>query len=295
MGVAVDWLQFFGTADNVTAVVVSSFALFQVARGVYRRTLGSRWATAKAIRSLTPGNPVEWVERYFGGHLYATSYRQPSPQYDPNGEEYLVEQRLYNARHGWLTVHYNEGKVCAFAFMITDPKFRFSVDATCRGVLSGALGRSTFAEMSSEKPSALDMFVGAYNWGYSETHYRGRPGNYQYYSFSRTMFGWTAKPGVSAEIRSVTAGDDAPFGSLPESDKALIFTYRKEVAPDTVGVFGLGYRFSGAVSSSGAYDQDSLRNLEGEGPLGWSSRSDFARREVRRVRLRRLQFWRIGV
>lgn len=285
-------LQFFSTADNVTAVAVASYVLSQAGRGLYRRTVGSRRLAAKALRSLTPGNPIERVEQLFGQHVYTRKYTQLPPEYAPAEPEYEIEQRLYNARHGWLTVHYNDGKLCAFAFMLTDPRFRFTLDATCRGVISGTLGRITFHEIWDETPSAAEMFLGAYNYGYSEIHYFGRPGNYQYYSFSNTMHGWSARRASYGDVGNVEIGRELSAHDLPWRLGKALREFRRTAAPDTVAVFGDGYRLDHGGSTSGSYDQDDMRNLEGDGPRGWMSSSAFARREEkterRRVLMRRL-------
>lgn len=277
-------LQFFSTADNITAVAAASFVIWQAARGIFRKTIGSKRVARKAIQSLTPGNPIEYVEDMFGRHLYTHSYTQDPPEYDLDAGTYEIEQRLYNAKHGWLTVHYHEGRVCAFAFMLTDPRFKFPVDATLRGVTSGALGRSTYSEIWPETPSMADMFLGAYNWGYSESHFFGRGGNYQHYSLSNTMHGWTSKQ--STLIANVSVGADCSLNELSPEHRSALDRYRRVAAPDTIAVFGDRYRLDYRHAESGSYDQDEMRNLEGTGPRGWSSRSDFTRRLASKDRLR---------
>jgi hypothetical protein len=275
---------FFGVADNITAVGVAILVLFPTLRGLFKRTWGSRRAAAKALRSLTPGNPVEYVEDMFGRHLYASKYSQPPADYELDRDEREIEQRLYSARHGWLSVHYNDGKVVAFCFTLTDPKFKFPIDVTCRGAVGGVLGRTTFLEIQEEIPSRVEMFCGANISSYSEVHYFGRPGGYQYYSLSNVMHGWTMRqslvsPGI--EISPDCEGD------LSREKMSALVEYRKRSAPDTIAVFGDRYRLdSRGVSISGSYHPDEIGNLEGDGPKGWLSRSDFARRNRRREMIR---------
>lgn len=284
-------LQFFSTADNITAIAVASFVLVRAGTTAWRRTLGSRRVTARAIRSLTPGNPIELVEGLFGQHIYSHTYSLPSFEGEGKVTEYNIEQRLYNARHGWLTVHYNTGKVSAFAFMLTDKRFRFRLDETCRGMVTGTLGRSTFQEICNETPSILNVFTGAYNWGYSEIHYYGRPGNYQHYAFSNTMFGWSAKRTDFDGIFNLEVAGHFDRSAVPNSDLERLKRYRRGSAPDTVAVFGLGHGVGEPAPGSGSYDQDDMRNLEGSGPKGWRSRSSFDRRERRLLPIRRIQWW----
>lgn len=284
-------LQFFSTADNITAIAAASFVLVKAGTAAWRGTLGSRRVTARAIRSLTPGNPIELVEALFGQHIYSHTYSLPSFASEGKVTEYNIEQRLYNARHGWLTVHYNTGKVSAFAFMVTDKRFRFRLGETCRGMVTGTLGRSTYQEINDEMPSILNVFTGAYNWGYSETHYYGRPGNYQHYAFSNTIFGWSAQRTDFSGTFNLDVSGHFEMSALPVSDLEQVKRYRRESAPDTVAVFGLGYGVGEPASGSGSYDQDDMRNLEGAGPKGWRSRSSFDRRERMLLPFRRIQWW----
>jgi hypothetical protein len=99
--------QFFSTADNVTAIFAASYVLWRAGASSYRRTLGSRRYTALSLHSLTPGNPRGLIESLFGQPVYARPRR--ILLYGDELEQDGV-QCLYNARHGWLTVHYREDK-----------------------------------------------------------------------------------------------------------------------------------------------------------------------------------------
>lgn len=275
-------------------MIVASYALTTAGSKAWRKTVGSRRVTTRAIQSITPGNPISLIESLFGQPVYSHTY--PSPTYDDSDSK--VEQRLYNARHGWLTVHYREGKVCAFAFMITDRRLRFDLGPTCRGVVTGKLGRVSYDEINPEAPTTVAPFMGPYNWGYTETHYFGRGGNYQHYAFSGTMHGWSA-PRSRAYDSHYGLSDISHLLDKDQEwsadDNRRLTAYRRMNAPDTVAVFDSGLDMSGRlITGSGSYDQDDMRNLEGAGPKGWLSRSTFTRREQRLVPWRRLsRSWRL--
>lgn len=285
-----EMLQFFSTADNITAIAAASYVLWSAGAGIYRRTLGSRSRTARALHSLTPGNPMGLVESLFGAPVYSQARRrftQCGDELESDGE-----QSLYNARHGWLTVHYRQGKVIAFAFMLTDRRFRFDLSPTCRGVVSGILGRTTYRQIWAEPIRAVPS-VGAYNWSYSELHSFGRGGNYQDYVFSNTLNGWSHRcrthemPPFLPEFSPLAGDPDWMRG-----DREVLSRFRSLNAPDTVAVFGTEYGSEvAAVVDSGSFDQDDMRNLEGSGPKGWLSRSAFEQRERRLRPLRALQNW----
>lgn len=286
-------LQFFSTADNITAIAAASYVLWSASSGVYRRTLGSRSRTARALHSLTPGNPKGMVESLFGLPVYA----QPRTTFDRNGSrsEPDGERCLYNAKHGWLTVHFRDERVIAFAFMLTDRGFRFRLAPTSRGIIRGHLGRTPYAQLWPD-PVRVQPDVGAYNWGYSELHSFGRGGNYQDYVLSNTMHGWSrGRPvgGFPPLLEKFIRYDASQ--EWEDIVERWAPRYRAVNAPDTVAVFGVDYvRYTSerdhdfdAFIDSGAFDQDDMRNLEGEGPQGWLSRSSFERRE-RRLRLLRI-------
>lgn len=280
--------EFFSTADNITATLVAAFVISQTGRSLYVRTIGSRRVAARAIRSLTPGNPIELIEDRFGLPLYSQTYSQEPLDFE-TAETYLIEQRLYNAKHGWLTVHYNKGKLCAFAFMLTDPKFKFSINATSRGVLSGTLGRTGYFEIWPHTPPHVELFLAAYNWGYAEANSYGRGGNHQTYILANTMNGWTSMRG-SIEGYVVIDGGANSLDDASVEDLATIDRYRRASAPDTIGLVGEGFRITNWNPCAIAYDQDDLRNLEGVGPRGWLSNSNYLRHIERERKMR--TFWR---
>ena len=228
------------------------------------------------------------MESWFGLPVYI----QPQRRFTSEGVELEPdgETRLYNARHGWLTVHYRSELVIAFGFMITDPWFRFEISPICRGVVTGKLGRSTYAEIwdGHLTPTA---FIGAYNWGYQEAVNFGRGGNYQTYYFANTMHGWSGRGSVHdssyglGTLFWLSRGNEseAPF------EEPSLQEYRRMIAPDTVGLNGDDLPLAEALGWTGVvFDMDDMRNIEGNGPKGWLSRSGFARRYERRERWRRI-------
>lgn len=262
-------LDLVGALDNVTAIVVALTVIGGLLRLQYKRTIGRARTVRVNLYSLCPGETEKYIESLFGApvleYRYTDIFRDtPVP---------ASKASLYNATYGWLTVHYDVDTVIAWAFMLTDPRFRFDLRALLPifDAPRLILGRVTFMQVSSDAPGTAVCFRGAYNFSYTETVSYGRNSTYKSYGLSSTMHGWSKpKYGVNLpDVGSFVRGDYASDYEDDVTDDQLQL-YRTTAQVDSIGMFGDGAEHSELLGTGGALDQDDIRAVRAKGPKGWS-------------------------
>lgn len=269
-----DTLQFFGSADNITATLVASVVIYQLTHKMYARTVGSKKHLRAKLDALTCGNPVEYVTSLFGEPVYKD---QPAVRGSTirHYKAVAVERRLYSTAHGWLVVHFAEGAVGAYAFTVTNRRFKYDIASQTFGLAVGVLGHNTFHEISPVKPDSVESFIGAATYGYSEISYHGRPGRYQNYGLSSTMNGRSNIPGGPIPPGCIRWGrfseQHETFEEVSSEDERAVSTYRMQSSPDTFAVFGPDFDpfIYNYLDASGSVHHDRLRIIGGKGPRGW--------------------------
>lgn len=244
-----DWL---GSLDNLTAFVVASVIIGGMGVRWYRRTIGSKRDLQAKLDQLTCGNPLDYVEGVFGPSVYrnTTMGIVHSPEDYATSNRVQVERRVYRTKYGWLTVHFVDAAVLAYAFTLTDKRFHFDLSIQSFGQIRGTLGHRSFHELNPELPNHGELFIGASEYDYTEFMEWGRPGRYQSYGLAATMSGWSnARPSFE-QVSPVAWGaykEPKKKLRLPELklsfESSLLKQFRKRTAPDTFAVFDGTYEF----------------------------------------------------
>lgn len=278
-----DFLQILSATDNLTAAIVALALILGFFRSRYKKTIGQRKQSLIDLYSIGPGGTSYYVESLFGPAVYIADR---TVQITTVGDDLTkVETHLYSARHGWLTVHYSDKKIIAFAFMITDPKFDLDISAFMPIEYTRNLGRSTFFDVESDCPGSFQRSIGNHNWSYEEVHFYGRIGLYKHFGLAQTMHGWSKQTSDShAANEDVAQGQYLKEGGItsPAASPSWLKQFRKTNYPDTISVFDSSIDFAKLPGTCGAVDQDDLRSVRARGPQGWKNEADWTLTERRR-------------
>jgi len=277
-------LDLLDVTDHLTAILLAGIVLYTGARGLYRRTAGSRRATRRNLNSIAIGNPVGHVEGLFGQPIFVKQYAVRSADLTPAEHQpsasLTLEWRLYNATHGWLTLHVVEGTTVGYGFTVTDRRFRYDVAQTTFGEFNGILGRDSFADLEPNEPGQVFRVGGASEPPvYVEEHYSGNSTNYHRFRLGQVQGGvGGANPGL-LDLKRLPPG--TPLSSMPTSpaepmedaDFQRLLTFRKSTNPNTLVVIAPFPEYPlmepWAGNAVGVVDAKTMLRFRDSAPKGW--------------------------
>jgi hypothetical protein len=203
------WVHRVADASAYIPVLAAALALLAGIRTVYRRTLGRRRDRYERIARLGTNANASFFTSVIGEPpAIRRGLTGTFNELVPGTDEFRAAQREY-WESVWIDrdfyVHafskQEDDAIVAFSVTTRHRRFhprlvapgytveersklmrRLGFSAKNRPLFDVRLGRTTFGELGP--PGSTDAWVGAHNMYYSEAHWYGNPGNYQWYVFS---------------------------------------------------------------------------------------------------------------
>jgi hypothetical protein len=181
-----------GFGASASATVVSLWAVVQMGRRVWDRTIGRRRVQSRVLNRLACGSHVQFVESFLGVAQFV-SFRDG------------FEQRAYRLSGAWIMLELSGSSVESFSITVTDPTMHFLTRHLTFGQIDVKLGRSDVGVAPAGTGDYC--WVGARRYGFLRHYDFGNPGCYQNYWLSYNMAG----AGQMQHVRAFTSGDYSIF------------------------------------------------------------------------------------
>lgn len=249
-------------------IVAGIAAALAILGGVYRlarRTVGRRWDHYARLRRLGPNTQLSFFTSVLGAPpAVRQKINGKVTQFVEDGDDFReeVQPRDYweciwvDADWYVQAVANDDETVLAFSVTTRKPRFnpRFQSPAgyferrspVVRGWSVGKftrefdlrLGHTTFAQ-AIEYPGDVKSYVGAHNWGYSETHWGANPGLYQHFVLSVNDAGAKAAGEEVQLLYPGGPGDEFEWnGDPPYEEVPHLVAFRKAATINTFSIIG---------------------------------------------------------
>ncbi|TQC42619.1 hypothetical protein EEB14_47790 [Rhodococcus sp. WS4] len=200
-----------GIGASAAAVVAALWALWQLFRKSWERTVGGRRSQARILDQLACGSSLAFAEARLG---VAQFVAQRAP----------LEQRIYRLPGAWVLLEVSDDTVRSFSITITDPSMHYPTERLTFGRLAVELGKDTFT-CAAPDFNGERLWIGARRMGYLRHYYFGNPGGYQNYWLSYNMSGaGTFPPGTRFASGDYSAYCDEDSTSTSDTSSIVVNT-----------------------------------------------------------------------
>lgn len=271
---------------ELVAAIVAAITLASAVQNIYRRTLGRRRRSHKALarlgtnaqlaffteilgeppairRSLPEQAPAQAKQRILGKHwenifVSRDFFVQAITNTDDTVVQYSVTTRTKRFRARLVSPGHH------YLGPINPILRRLRIRRESRPIFDIRLWKNSFSELND--PKRVRAWLGARRYGYTEEHWLGNPGHYQTYVFSMNDVGATTGDIVlllneliqSEPVRSPERTWDFDFGDERIKDMPALLAFRRSVKINSYSVVGPNIEVGGFPLGP---DADVLRTL----------------------------------
>jgi len=260
-------LPYLQVVTGLLAVLIAINTLGPTLRSSYRRTLGRRKDLYSRIGRLGTGAQLAFFEAVLGEPA-ATRRTVTGKGYVDVPQEGVAEVERDYCESFFITQDYfvqtisdDDGSVLAFSVTTRAKRFnpvftgfpsasvsqplwrRLIFRPRHEGLFRVRLGRTRFGEF--DHPEFIRHWVGARVAAYSEGHWWGNAGLYQYYVFTASPVGFPLPSGRLLEVAESLGHRDYPYADYPDPSKSPLLDdtswlaeFRNDSAITTYTVIG---------------------------------------------------------